>query len=178
MEKKWGICQKNKKQNIANVWLVTVPVAAIHPPTGGRAPGIAPIKVFHSDLCFMGVYTKRYTEIVINDNSPEYILTIIPSSNTPAVEAIIPNIRAPFGVILPDGNGLESVRCIFASCSLSMYSFNIATPAEDKTEPIIRCVNTAMLLKTPSPKNLIPRKYPKNVEIRTSSEISGFVSSQ
>ena len=55
MEKKWGICQKNKRQNIAKVWYVIFPVAAIHPPTGGSAPGIAPIKVFHGDICFIGV---------------------------------------------------------------------------------------------------------------------------
>ena len=55
MEKKCGICQKNKIQKTTKAWFVIFPVAASHPPTGGIAPGTAPIKVFQGDFCFIGV---------------------------------------------------------------------------------------------------------------------------
>jgi hypothetical protein len=59
-----------------------------------------------------------------------------------------------------------------------MYSFKIATPEEDKMDPIIRCINTNGLPKIFPPINWTPRKYPRNVEINIRNVISGFVSSQ
>ena len=54
-DKKWGICQQNIIANNTPVIEVNSFVTANHPPTGGKAPGIAPIKVFHGDFCFIGV---------------------------------------------------------------------------------------------------------------------------
>ena len=38
------------------------------------------------------------------------------NTKTPITEITIPNISAPWGPTLPEGNGLERVRSIFASC--------------------------------------------------------------
>ena len=53
-ERKWGICQQNKIPNKAAVIDEISLFAANHPPMGGKAPGIAPIKVLIDDIFFNG----------------------------------------------------------------------------------------------------------------------------
>ena len=55
--KKCGICQQNKMLNSIQAGISSEPVAAVHPPTGGNAPGIEPIMVFQVVIRLLGVYT-------------------------------------------------------------------------------------------------------------------------
>ena len=43
-------------------------MAAVQPPSGGIAPGIAPTDVFSQDFLFKGVYKNKYKIIVRKDN--------------------------------------------------------------------------------------------------------------
>ena len=43
-------------------------MAAVQPPSGGIAPGMAPTDVFSQDSLFKGVYKNKYKIIVRRDN--------------------------------------------------------------------------------------------------------------
>ena len=55
IERKCGICQKNKILNNIHAGASNVPVDATQPPTGGKAPGTEPIIVFNELICLLGV---------------------------------------------------------------------------------------------------------------------------
>ena len=52
---KCGTCQKNRIANSVHPIGSTSPRTAAQPISGGNAPGIAPMIVFHSDLRLSGV---------------------------------------------------------------------------------------------------------------------------
>ena len=76
-ERKWGICQQNKIPNKAAVIDEISLFAANHPPMGGKAPGIAPIKVLIDDIFFNGVYIAIYEKTVKNERNETNRVTFI-----------------------------------------------------------------------------------------------------
>ena len=96
------------------------PVAAVHPKSGGNAPGIAPTKTAMGPTLFSGVYTKLYKIMERIDSS--VVNRLVNSSNmiTPVDKQIIQNAMASLTDRRPVGKGRFFVRVINLSRSFSM----------------------------------------------------------
>src|SRR5215831_15411965 len=97
MEKKCGICQRNKIENSARATLLILPVAAVQPISGGIAPGTAPISVHNVVRVFSGVYTKMYALRVNKPSAPVRMLTKYIRYTVPAADNEAENINASVG---------------------------------------------------------------------------------
>ena len=69
-------------------------VAANHPPTGGKAPGIAPIKVLIDEIFLNGVYMHIYEKTVKKDNADTIKLTFKNKYKIPKTDNKKPKINA------------------------------------------------------------------------------------
>ena len=69
-------------------------VTANHPPTGGRAPGIAPIKVLIDEIFLNGVYIHIYEKTVKKDNMDTIKLTLKNKYKIPTMDNKKPKINA------------------------------------------------------------------------------------
>ena len=110
-------------------------VAAVHPPNGGNAPGIAPTEVLIQDTFFKGVYNARYETTVQNAKMLVKVFTFSNNIAKPKTINDVPRKEAVKRDIFFVGNTLSFVLFIFASVSTSITLFNTDEPAEHNKVP-------------------------------------------
>ena len=128
-------CQKNNIKKTAIPPHSNEFVAAVQPPRGGIAPGIAPIEVFSQDFLFNGVYKNKYKRIVANDKIHVNKLTLRYRISKPIVINDKPKILAVLIEIFFVGRTLFFVLSISLSDSDSNTLFITEDPVEERRVP-------------------------------------------
>ncbi len=120
MAQKCGNCQMNCIPKIISASCDIAPVAAVHPKSGGNAPGMAPTNTAMGPTRFKGVYTKLYSTIDKIDN--DVVSQLVNTMRIPAPTKKQTTAKTMLSLIesLFVGNGRFMVRTMSLSRSISI----------------------------------------------------------